>query len=61
MRSALGKGLGALISDDAVASVASTAGKDAAVTRLSVDLIRPNPKQPRRTFTEESLADLASS
>ena len=61
MRSALGKGLGALISDDAVASVAATANKDATVTHLSVDLIRPNPKQPRRAFAEESLADLVSS
>ncbi len=61
MRPALGKGLDALMSDDAVANIAATAGKDTAVTHLSVDLIRPNPKQPRRAFAEESLADLVSS
>jgi len=61
MRSALGKGLGALISDDAVASVAAVSGKEAAPTLLSIDLIRPNPKQPRRNFAEGSLADLVSS
>src|SRR5258706_16482122 len=61
MRPALGKGLDALMSDDAVANIAATAGKDTAVTHLSVDLIRPNPKQPRRNFSEESLADLVSS
>jgi ParB family chromosome partitioning protein len=61
MRPALGKGLDALISDDAVASVAAAAAKDTAVTHLAVDLIRPNPKQPRRAFAEESLVDLVSS
>ncbi len=62
MRSALGKGLDALISDDAVANVSSASAKEAAASHtLSIALIRPNPKQPRRTFAEDSLSDLVAS
>src|SRR5258706_6845908 len=60
MRSALGKGLDALISDDAVADV-SAAAKASPVNSLPIEKIRPNPKQPRRTFGEESLSDLVAS
>jgi ParB family chromosome partitioning protein len=60
MRPALGKGLDALISDEAVADVSAAAVK-AVANALAIDLIRPNPKQPRRTFGEESLADLVAS
>lgn len=58
MRSALGKGLGALISDDAVANVSSAPSN---TNSISIERIRPNPKQPRRTFVEESLVDLVAS
>ncbi len=63
MRSALGKGLNALMSDETVASVsAPTAAASAlAITVLPLDKIRPNPKQPRRTFAEEALSDLVAS
>ncbi len=62
MRSALGKGLGALISDDAVANVSAGAAKAPAATNLlPIDRIRANPKQPRRHFTEDALKDLAAS
>jgi len=61
MRSALGKGLDALISDEAVAHVSAAAAKTPAANSLPIDKIRPNPKQPRRTFAEESLKDLAAS
>ena len=61
MRSALGKGLDALISDEAVAHVSTASAKPGVPNTLSIDLIRPNPKQPRRTFAEESLADLVAS
>jgi ParB family chromosome partitioning protein len=61
MRSALGKGLDALISDDAVANVSAAAAKTLTPQSLPIDQIRPNPKQPRRAFVEESLADLAAS
>lgn len=55
MRSALGKGLDALISEDAVNTVSAAPGT------LSIDRIRANPKQPRRHFSEDSLRDLTAS
>jgi ParB family transcriptional regulator, chromosome partitioning protein len=61
MRSALGKGLDALISDEAVADVSAAKSKVSAANVISIDLIRPNPKQPRRTFSEDSLSDLVAS
>jgi ParB family chromosome partitioning protein len=61
MRSALGKGLNALISEETVASVSAAAPAAKAPTVLPIELIRSNPKQPRRTFSEASLADLVSS
>ncbi len=62
MRSALGKGLGALISDDAVANVSAAAAKvPAAINTLPLEKIRANPKQPRRKFVEDSLIDLVAS
>ena len=60
MRSALGKGLDALISDEAVADVSAASAK-AATNMLTIDLISANPKQPRRMFVEESLEDLTAS
>ena len=61
MRSALGKGLDALISEEAVADVSAGSPKPAPATSVSIDLIHPNPKQPRRTFAEAALIDLVSS
>src|SRR5665213_394632 len=62
MRSALGKGLDALISDDAVAHVSAAAAKTPPVIHtLPIEKIRPNPKQPRRAFAEEPLSDLVAS
>ncbi len=49
----LGKGLGALI-PDALASSAET-------SEIRLDLIKPNPFQPRRAFSDEKLKELASS
>ncbi len=49
----LGKGLGALI-PDALASTAET-------SEIRLDLIKPNPFQPRRAFSDEKLKELASS
>lgn len=53
-RKALGKGLSALISQDTVASKENT-------TELDIDLINPNPDQPRTRFPEETLNELAQS
>lgn len=49
----LGKGLGALI-PDAVSTTAET-------TEIKLDKIKPNPFQPRRTFDDEKLSELATS
>ena len=32
-----------------------------AINEIEIDLISPNPEQPRRTFDEETLAELAAS
>ena len=61
MRSALGKGLNALLSEETVASVTAATASAAPVSVLSIDKIHSNPKQPRRTFSEEALADLVAS
>jgi ParB family transcriptional regulator, chromosome partitioning protein len=60
MRSALGKGLDALISEDTVATVASPA-QPQGVAEISIDRIKPNPKQPRQSFSESALAELTES
>ena len=59
-RSGLGKGLGALIPNEAVAD---RGGGQAAVSLLELPLasIRPNPYQPRSHFDESSLSGLAAS
>ncbi len=63
----LGRGLGALLGDDVVAEqevpaaeVQSAAETDA-VRVLPIRLIDPNKDQPRRTFDEEALKELAAS
>jgi ParB family chromosome partitioning protein len=52
-RSGLGKGLSALIPE--------AEGADTTYRQVHADEVRPNPRQPRRTFTEESLEELAAS
>ena len=54
-RKKLGRGLDSLIQDDALTS----AGEEVAL--VSVDDIRPNSRQPRKDFDEESLEGLARS
>jgi len=61
MRSALGKGLNALISEDTVASVSAVSSPSQAASVLPIERLRSNPKQPRRVFSEEALADLVAS
>ena len=56
-RKRLGKGLGALLGEEAVE--ASRPGKRTA--EVAVSRIRPNRFQPRHTFEPESIADLAAS
>src|SRR4051795_12030973 len=54
-RTGLGRGLGALIPSSTSAATATT------VTEVDVDLIVPNPQQPRSVFAAEALAELAES
>ena len=58
-RRGLGRGLSALLAD--VESEASTdrTGRDADI--IAIDRIHPNPDQPRRTFSEDDMADLTAS
>lgn len=55
-RNALGRGLDSLISINEI----QTAG-GSAINEIDINLIAPNPGQPRRTFDEETLAELATS
>lgn len=52
----LGRGLDALISTDAVRTQGSSS-----INEIEIEKIQPNPGQPRREFTEETLAELAAS
>jgi len=53
---ALGRGLDALISTEAVRTQGSST-----INEIPIDQIQANPNQPRREFDEESLQELASS
>lgn len=55
-RNALGRGLDSLISISDIQT-----GGSSAISEIDIDRIHPNPDQPRRTFDEESLAELAAS
>ena len=55
-RSALGKGLDSLISMDDIQTSGSSA-----INEIAIDQIAPNPDQPRQSFDEEALKELAAS
>jgi ParB family chromosome partitioning protein len=71
----LGRGLSALLGDyagarsvvdaeqgsAAIPAAAAVADEDLAASDIAIDRIAPNPKQPRRTFGETELAELAES
>jgi ParB family chromosome partitioning protein len=52
----LGKGLGALIDTDNI----NTSGSSS-ISDVELDLIKPNPNQPRTMFDDESMEELAAS
>ena len=52
-RQSLGRGLSALLGD--------TKPEEGSFNELDIDLIRPNPQQPRTRFTESALEELAQS
>ena len=54
-KQALGRGLSALLSEDMVKPL------EAASSEIDVDLIEPNPEQPRNRFAESALNELAQS
>lgn len=55
MERRLGRGLGALLGDR------TQAAEDSQSRELPIQAIRPNPQQPRKTFSESSLRELADS
>lgn len=55
-RNALGRGLDSLISVTDIQT-----GGSSAINEIKIDEIKPNPNQPRRTFDEETLGELAAS
>ena len=64
MSRGLGKGLDALLNSSASEpddALAASAANTTDVQLLDLTQIKPNPQQPRRTFTEESLEELAQS
>ena len=61
-RPRLGRGLAALIGDVTVETgQSSAAGNNRGPRKIPVEFLRPNPKNPRRTFTESDLEDLSNS
>jgi len=58
---ALGRGLSALIGDEAAPTRGETQAQAKGVRTLPVAFLRPNPHQPRKRFAEEDLRDLAAS
>ncbi|MCT8158574.1 ParB/RepB/Spo0J family partition protein [Pseudoruegeria sp. SHC-113] len=60
-RRGLGRGLSALMADVNLSEGGQEPTKTRADSRLPVEKIRPNPDQPRRTFTPEALSELAES
>jgi ParB family transcriptional regulator, chromosome partitioning protein len=66
-KSALGRGLGALISDvdnmpfNNRTGVSETPATPASIAEIPIDKVCANPYQPRSTFDEDALAELADS
>lgn len=61
-RRGLGRGLSALMSDvDTAPAESAPSAPRKAETLIDIALIKANPDQPRRTFTEEALKELTSS
>jgi ParB family chromosome partitioning protein len=55
-RQSLGRGLSALLGEDTTTAVSAKASAE-----IDIDLIKPNPDQPRTRFTEQALDELAQS
>ncbi len=64
-RQTLGRGLSALIGEDTVTTTVSAAAtaraEESTTLEIDIDLIEPNPEQPRTRFTDAKLQELAQS
>lgn len=58
-RARLGRGLAALIGD--VGDEESVADRGRGQKRVPVEFLKPNPRNPRKSFSDDDLADLANS
>ena len=58
-RSRLGRGLAALMGD--VGEESQSTERSKTQRRLPIEFLQPNPRNPRRTFAESELAELAAS
>jgi ParB family transcriptional regulator, chromosome partitioning protein len=59
MRSRLGRGLASLIGD--VGGEAAHVERPRSQRKVPIEFLKPNPRNPRRTFTEAELGELADS
>ncbi|MBV8684774.1 MAG: ParB/RepB/Spo0J family partition protein [Caulobacteraceae bacterium] len=59
-RRGLGRGLSALL-EEAHSAVTPERRREAGVVELPLELVRPNPEQPRRAFSQPELDELAES
>ena len=57
----LGRGLSALMSDIQPSTGAATPTPRSADQKVPIEKVRANPNQPRRSFDEEKLQELANS
>ena len=60
-KQALGRGLGALLGEVEKAYEQNLGDDSQLVVEIDIDLIKPNPFQPRKKFNESSIAELAES
>ena len=60
-RPRMARGLSSLMSDLEAKPEAGTEAAHAGETTIDIGRISPNPEQPRRTFTDSSLDELAAS
>lgn len=58
---ALGRGIGALLGEAEKAYEQNIGDDSQLVVEIDIDLIKPNPLQPRKKFDESSIAELADS
>jgi ParB family transcriptional regulator, chromosome partitioning protein len=57
----LGRGLAALIGDDVPVQAPIVTSEPLGLKSLPIDLLKANPKNPRRTFNEDEIESLANS